>query len=215
MLNQRAWNNCLNEVQEKIALEPQQFGRGQLYQGHEGWGILGQRPTLERLRHYRLAEWLPEQAKVLDIGCNIGLFGLELSPRIKEYYGFDNNPTLIDIARMLAEARGCKNCKFECTEFVDFFENRAGEKFDVIFSFAVHVWIGMLPNKYSEFLSGLLNPGGKLILESNRLDTNDKDFFSNSRFFTDTGLAVDLQGTLKDDGIIERGFYVFSKGPGA
>ena len=205
------WEQCLEEIQNKIKTHPQQFGRGELYQGHEAWRIPGQRPTLQRISEYQLEKWLPAQARVLDIGCNIGMFGLALSAQIDHYYGFDNNPLLIEIARQIADLREIRNCRFECESFQDFHVHNRKAGFNVVLSFAVHVWIDMPLDDYARMLHDLLEPAGIVIWESNRLDTNDKDFFGNVRHFIDAGFSIRFCGKLKDDRIIERGFYVLAK----
>jgi acetyltransferase-like isoleucine patch superfamily enzyme/SAM-dependent methyltransferase len=205
------WVRCLKEVQEKIGKYPQEFGRGELYQGHEAWGVKGQRPTLQRIRSYGFEEWIPANANILDIGCNTGMFGLALSENIKSYYGFDYNPVLIDIARQFASVRNIENCRFECESFLDFMKSNGECQFDVIFSFAVHVWIGMPIEDYAKTIFNLLRPGGIVVWESNRLDTNDKDFFQNVLHFINAGFSIQSSGKLKDDEIIERGFYILVK----
>lgn len=201
----------LDNIQQKIKTYPQQFGRGELYQGHEAWGIPGQRPTLQRIDEYQLEKWLPARARVLDIGCNIGMFGLALSAQIEDYYGFDNNPLLIEIARQIADVHEIRNCQFACESFQDFSTHHQAAKFNVVLSFAVHVWIDMPLAHYARTLYDLLEPGGILVWESNRLDTNDKDFFQNVHHFIDAGFSIRFCGRLKDDGIIERGFYLLAK----
>ncbi|MCC5071517.1 class I SAM-dependent methyltransferase [Xanthomonas campestris] len=204
------WQRCVQEIRQQIAAAPLQFGRGQLYQGHEGWQLPGQRPTLQRLAEYRVDSWLPAHASVLDIGCNIGMFGLALSPVIRHYHGIDHTPALIDIAQRMAAARGIDNCHFECSSFADFMATQQ-QRYDVIFSFAVHVWIGMPIAEYAAVLHDLLAPGGRLILESNNLATNDTTFFATIPQLLDAGFRVHSRGLLKDDGIIERAFYVFDR----
>ncbi|GGI20996.1 hypothetical protein GCM10008066_26800 [Oxalicibacterium faecigallinarum] len=211
VISDEDWFACIATIRSKIEANPQQFGRGDLYQAHETWGIKGQRPTLQRLYEYGLEKWLPAHANVLDIGCNIGMFGLALSEKIKSYYGFDHNQLLIDIARQMANVRGIDNCQFECESFRDFTLRNKENKFNVVFSFAVHVWIGMSIADYAKAVYALLKPGGILIWESNRLDTNDKDFFQNVRHFLNAGFVIQSCGKLKDDNIIERGFYVLAK----
>lgn len=203
--------HCINDIQKKIRSHPQQFGRGHLYQGHEIWGIPGQRPTLQRINEYQLEKWLPSNARVLDIGCNIGMFGLALSEKIDHYYGFDNNPLLIEIAKQIAEARNIENCQFSCESFQDFAAENSDKKFSVVLSFAVHVWIGLSIANYAKAMYELLLPGGILVWESNRLDTNDKDFFQNVHHFIDAGFSITFCGKLKDDNIIERGFYILTR----
>lgn len=204
------WQRCLDAIQHRIAQQPLQFGRGQLYQGHESWNVPGQRPTLRRLAEYRVDSWLPSHAKVLDIGCNIGMFGLTLAPAIDSYHGIDHTAALIDIAQALAAARRIDNCTFECNDFAAFVAG-ARQRYDVILSFAVHVWIGMPLDDYAAILHRLLAPGGRLVLESNNLASNDKDFFANIQYFVNAGFRVHSRGLLKDDGIIERAFYVFER----
>lgn len=205
------WKACVKEVQQMFGAQAQQFGRGQLYQAHEAWGIPGQRPTLRRTKEYRLLEHLPDHADVLDIGCNIGMFGAVLSKQVNRYVGFDNNPVLIEVARKIARARGIENCTFECESFDSFCAKNHQRRFDVVLSFAVHVWIGLAPAEYARALGGLVKPGGLLVVESNRLDANDKDFFRNVRYFLAEGFEVLFCGSMKDDGIIERGFYLLRK----
>lgn len=205
------WEACKRDVIVRFKAQPQAFGRGELYQGHEEWGIPGQRPTQFRLYRYQVEQWLPEAASVLDIGCNIGLIGMALSDSVRHYQGFDNNPVLTDIARTLAAGRGIDNCEFLDLSFEAFTQRNAGRTFDVVFSFAVHVWIGLPIAEYGRLLHGLLNTNGFLALESNRLETNDQDFYQHVQTIIDCGFTLEYQTTLKDDGIIERGFCVLRK----
>lgn len=205
------WETCKQEVIARFKAQPQAFGRGDLYQAHEEWGIPGQRPTQFRLYRYRVEQWLPQAAKVLDIGCNIGLIGMALADSIQHYQGFDNNPVLTEIARTLAAHRTIDNCEFLDLSFVEFIERNAGQTFDVVFSFAVHVWIGLPISEYGRLLHNLLNDGGVLALESNRLETNDQDFYQHVQTIVECGFKLEYQTTLRDDGIIERAFCVLRK----
>ncbi|WP_455886675.1 class I SAM-dependent methyltransferase [Pseudomonas rustica] len=205
------WEACKQEVIARFKAQPQQFGRGDLYQAHEEWGIPGQRPTQFRLYRYHAERWMPEAAKVLDIGCNIGLIGMALASSVEHYLGFDNNPLLIDIARTLAAQRRIDNCEFLALSFDEFIARNEGRTFDVVCSFAVHVWIGLPIAEYGRVLHGLLSEGGLLALESNRLETNDKDFYTHVQTILDCGFSLEYQTTLKDDGVIERGFCVLRK----
>ncbi|MCB5208276.1 methyltransferase domain-containing protein [Methylovorus mays] len=205
------WERAKQLALEKFAQQPQAFGRGQLYQGHEAWALAGQRPTLSRLQAYGLDPYLLPEHKVLDIGCNLGLMGMALSPRIARYHGIDSNPALIEIARILAAGRGIKNCEFQHCSFNDLMQT-SPEPYDMVLSFAVHVWIGLPMAQYAAQLKTLLKPGGTLIIESNNLASNDQSFFSDIQVFLDHGYILQKQGMLKDDGIIERGFCIFRCG---
>ena len=206
-----AWQNTMQAAQTLFSRQPQAFGRGEFYQGHEDWNLPGQRPTLARLQAYGLEDMLPPRANVLDIGCNIGLMGLALSPAIHQYQGIDINPALIKIARLLAQGRGVNNCNYDTLSFHDFIADQPAAQYDVVLSFAVHVWIGLPMPEYARLVAGLLRPQGLLVVESNNLATNDTQFFASLQAFLDTGLSLRKQGMLKDDGVIERGFFILSK----
>ncbi|WP_353806423.1 class I SAM-dependent methyltransferase [Methylobacillus sp.] len=151
-----------------------------------------------------------------DIRCcrsrhrlNIGCFGIEASALAPSYTGFDNNPDLIEIAnrqspRALSSG---KKLPFMCCDF-DAFHTHNDRKFDVIFSFAVHVWIGIPIAEYISRLRSMLAPQGILVIECNNLDKNDHDFLSNMRLFRETGFMLLHRGEIIDDGIIRRTFCV-------
>jgi len=205
------WLACLLDVNGLFFAEHQQFGRKrELYQGHEGWGMPGQRPTLHRFEKYSLDKWLEPGARVLDIGCNIGCFGVEVSKNVGSYVGFDINDSLVKIASRLANYHRADNCQFLTSSFEDYRNSEPG-KFDLIFSFAVHVWIGKPMNEYVEDLKAMLEPGGVVIIESNDLVRNDTQFFANMSCFYEQGFFLLYRGTLKDDGVINRGFCVFKR----
>lgn len=205
------WKECLKNIDNRLKNAPQDFGRGQLYQAHEDWGIPGQRPTLERIRNYQLRSAISKESKILDIGCNIGLFGAELSPYIQSYIGIDINKELIDIANLIKKTRKITNCEYKTCDFLNFSQNQKEATFDLVLSFAVHVWIGLPPQDYANLLYKIVTPEGHLLLESNSLHSNDKYFFENVKYFEKSGFIIINQGIIKDDGIIERGFYLLKK----
>lgn len=207
--NMCEWLQCKLDIYAIFARNQQAFGRrGELYQAHESWKLPGQRPTLSRIASYNLRKWISSEDHILDIGCNIGCFGIETSMLAASYTGFDNNPDLIAIATRLAKHKHADNCTFTTCSFDQF---RAGnnKKFDLIFSFAVHVWIGIPMQAYIEQLKNMLASGGTVIIESNNLDTNDSDFMKNMELFLKAGFMLLYQGELKDDGVIRRAFCVF------
>lgn len=203
------WLACLLDIYAIFFAQHQQFGRKrELYQGHEGWGMPGQRPTMHRFEKYALDRWLDPSARVLDIGCNIGCFGVEVSKNVGSYVGFDINDSLVQIARRLARYHEVDNCKFLTSSFEDYRNSEPG-KFDLIFSFAVHVWIGKPMVGYVADLKEMLEPGGIVVIESNDLVRNDAQFFSNMAAFYEQGFFLLYKGNLQDDGVINRGFCVF------
>lgn len=204
-----AWLECKLQIHADFSKRPQDFGRNNsLYQGHEKWGLPGQRPTIFRLERYSLHNWILPSHHILDIGCNIGCLGMEAATMAKSYTGFDNNEALISIARRLASHHAIKNCHFENSDFNEFLK-RNKNKYNVIFSFAVHVWLNITFEEYAEIIKELLYQNGILVIESNNLKTNDQEFLKNMRFFIQKGFKIVHQGAIKDDEIIERYFMIF------
>lgn len=204
-----SWLDCKMQIYESFFKEKQDFGRDQiLYQGHENWMLPGQRPSIYRIKNYSLESFISSKDDILDIGCNIGCLGIECSKMAASYTGFDNNGNLIDIAKNLASYYSIKNCFFEKTDFNKFLKSNQ-RKYNIIFSFAVHVWIDINMEDYSKKLISLLKPNGIILIESNNLNTNDKEFIKNMRFFINQGLKIINKGMIKDDQLIERSFFVF------
>ncbi|MEX5669414.1 hypothetical protein ABFV57_31620, partial [Pseudomonas neuropathica] len=90
---------------------------------------------------------------------------------------------------------------FLTSSFEDYRQS-APEKFNLIFSFAVHVWIGKPMVAYVSDLKEMLEPGGVVIIESNDLVRNDAQFFENMSSLYEQGFFLMYRGTLKDDGVI-------------
>lgn len=205
------WRDCKLDVHENFFSQSQVFGANkELYQGHEGWDLPGARPTLFRMNRYALEKWLTPTDRVLDIGCNIGCFGIEVAQQVGSYLGFDNNDSLIRIADRLAQHHKVENCEFRTCTYEDLRASEPG-LFDVIFSFAVHVWIGKPMPDYVADLKSLLKPGGIVVIESNDLRMNDTKFFANMRHFYEQGFFLLYQGQLVDDKVHHRGFCVFKR----
>lgn len=208
---QDAWLECKLKIHSIFSQNNQQFGsKYAFYQGHEAWGLPGQRPTLERIKEYSLEKWIQPHHDILDIGCNIGCFGIEVSKISAQYTGFDINPDLIEIANTLALNKEIKNCNFLTTDFHSFIKNN-DKKYDFIFSFAVHGWIGLPMKGYVEILQNLLNPNGFVLIESHDV-TNDAEllkFFRNMPAFLEAKFSIIHQGILKDDNKRRRSFFIF------
>lgn len=203
------WLKCKLEIYSVFARNQQAFGRhGELYQAHEEWKLPGQRPTLSRIESYNLQRWILPEDHILDIGCNIGCFGIETAKFASSYTGFDNNPDLITIATCLARYKNTENCTFLTSDF-EKFRLANDRKFNIIFSFAVHVWIGIPMREYIQQLKEMLAPAGTVIIESNNLDTNDLSFMENMQEFLKADFMLLHQGELTDDGVIRRAFCVF------
>ncbi|MBA2669115.1 MAG: class I SAM-dependent methyltransferase [Gemmatimonadetes bacterium] len=176
-------------------------GRGDFYQTCEELLIGGQRPTALRFRAYNLNSVLKATDRVLDIGCNCGFFALLVSRYVQTVDGFDISPRFISIASAAQRHLGRENCRFTTSSFQNF---TVREPYDVIFSFAVHHWIGMPMAEYAARLRQMLKPGGLVLVESQDLGGQDKDWDEKLRALHGAGFAEVRSGTLCDDGRLTR-----------
>ena len=198
-------NSILNEL---LLREKQVFGRGGFYQSFEELGIKGQRPTAERYRIYKLDEHLHSDYDVLDIGCNAGFFTLTIANQVKSATGIEINQTLVEVAQVTQVYLNRKNVAFKQGNFNSI---NLKKKFDFICSFAVHHWLAVDMQKYGHKLGSLLNPGGKVLLESQNIHEQDKDWEQKLNKFIGAGFEEVDKGQLKDDGKIERKYSILQR----
>jgi 2-polyprenyl-3-methyl-5-hydroxy-6-metoxy-1,4-benzoquinol methylase len=198
------WETFMNLRKEMRGLLPKgvkMHGRGDLYQTCQELLLPGQRPTALRFREYDLAAILKPSDRVLDIGCNCGFLALHTSRFVKHVDGFDAAAHFIAIAGIAKKYLERENCTFTASSFSEF---STSESYDVIFSFAVHHWIGMPIPDYAARLLELLKPGGLVLLESQDLSTHDQDWDEKLRQFCSAGFEEVRSGTMSDDGLIAR-----------
>lgn len=200
--------NLESLLHENLSSVDQQFGRGDLYQSCDELNITGQRPTQERFQIYGLSSLLKSTHEVLDIGCNCGFMALEVAKSVKHVDGLEFNRTLVEIGRATQTCLGRNNCNLIEGDFNKFSTEK---NYDVIFSFAVHHWVGGDISAYGQKLFGLLKPDGLVVFESQNLDTVDKDFEEKTNKICAEGFEIVEEGKLKDDGVIERKFKVLKK----
>lgn len=142
------------------------YGAGYLYQSCPALGLRGFRQTDQRVRAMDIAGDLQGKT-VLEVGCNSGFLSLALAPGTQRFVAFDNNPFLIQMAQVAAQALPPCPAEF----FVEAFETwPEDDHYEVALSFANHsTWDGnmTLPlDGYFAKLQRLLVPGGLLIFES-------------------------------------------------
>lgn len=195
------------KLREEIYLilgKNQDFGRGQFYQSLEEIGVKGQRPTEKRIDIYGLKN-LVRGKRVFDIGCNCGFMDICLGLVAQSVNGIEYNSTLIKTAECVKKFLGRENVFFEVGDFKEYVPS---EKYDIIFSFAVHQWIGMPIEKYCEKVILMLTRGGYLFFESQDVN-KDIEFEKYCFEFEDRGLEKVRDGRICDDGKIERKFVIY------
>lgn len=140
------------------------------YQGMEGLGISGIKPTDERFARYDIAEYLRPADKLLDVGSNNGLWALRLATSVNHVDALEFNPYLVAIANIAKEHLGADNVSFIPGDFVDF-DTEA--RYDVLCSLANHCTIdGNLSMDFEQYVAkvfSLLKPGGILLFESHNV----------------------------------------------
>lgn len=200
------WSCCKRWMLARFLAQPEQFGRGTLYQGHEEWGISGQRPTVMRLLRYGLHGVVNRQSRVLEIGCDIGLLGLALSSDIAAYTGLESNPVLVEIASKVAEQRGIGNCQFLARDLQAFAAGNGGLTFDLVCAFAGPQGPAAHP---AATLAALVAEHGVLALESG--GPQDDGFPARLAAVLRQGFVVLRHGRIQDDGVTPRAFYLLRK----
>ena len=131
-----------------------------------------------------------------------------IAGKVRSAVGVEINRTMVDIAQVMQVYLELDNVNFMHGSFNKI---KFEQQFDFICSFAVHHWLGVDMKGYGSRLHGLLNPGGKVLLESQNIQVQDTDWDQKLDKFMQAGFHEIVSGALKDDGIIERRFSVLQK----
>ena len=172
-------------------------GKPRFYQSYRAMDIAGARPTDFRIAEYGLEEFLSPDKDVLDVGCNCGFFSLTISSMVNSITGLEYDSYYLKYGRKVAEFMTITNVNFISGDFKEYHTDK---KFDLIFSFAVHHWIGLPLREYLTRLHKLLKQNGVVLFESHTLNGYDKDI---EDYFSD---AIQGLFTPIKEGIIEDGF---------
>lgn len=152
------------------------YGAGYLYQSFPRIGLRGFRQTEVRVDQMAITDAITGHS-VLEIGCNSGFLSLTLAPSASRYVAFDNNPFLIEIARLTQTTIGDASVEFSI-DSVETFDT--SEKFDIVLSFANHsTWDGNMKmplESYFSKLHNLMATNGILFFESHHpaLESTDQ-----------------------------------------
>lgn len=201
---------CREKIIQLRIGNSQAFGEDGFYQSFPRLRLNGMRPTDKRIEKYGLAEYLSKEADVLDIGSNAGFLDMEIAPKCKSVLGVEYNAKLVDVANTAKDILKISNAQFICDDYSNW-KKENKRRFNVIFSFAVHVWLGVLPEVYAENICSLLENDGIFLFESHVLQT-DKYYDAYCNSFKNQGLVEIAAGYIMDDGVTERKYTIFRKG---
>jgi 2-polyprenyl-3-methyl-5-hydroxy-6-metoxy-1,4-benzoquinol methylase len=187
----------------------QAFGDDRIYQSLPLLGIEGLRPSDKRIVQYGLDAIVSPETSVLDIGANCGFFDIQLASRVKKILGIEVNEQLVELGKTVIEGLDIHNVSLVCSDYNSWYTVN-NDKYDVILSFSVHLWLNILPEEYAKQLVSLMNKGGYIVFESHKVPT-DKMYGPFLEAFTQQGMCKIRDGKIKDDGIREREFAIFRK----
>lgn len=182
------------------------------YQSFEPLMLPGTRPAMHRLGVYGLDQELPPNARALDIGCNHGFLLMGLAPQLSYGLGFDISQSCIDVGKAVADHLSHEHIHLDSTPFDQFV---CKKPFDLVIACAVHHWIGIPLDQFGAKLYSYCRQGGIVLLESQgirRTTATEVDFESKASTIAGAGFDVIRKGSLCDDGINYREFWVLRKG---
>lgn len=203
---QRMWAGYRND---KLQVAFGDFGLP--YQGFETLKMAGSRPTMHRLQIYGLEKDLPKNARALDIGCNHGFLLVGLAPQLSAGMGFDISQSCVDVGNAVAKHMGYDHIQLSSQPFDEFV---CKEKFDLVIACAVHRWIGVPLKEFGKKLLSYCKPGGIVLLESQGMRSTwqkEIDFDAKATTIAQVGFEVIRKGSLCDDGINYREFWVLRR----
>ena|GEM_PF-2612178 len=181
------------------------------YQAFEPLMLPGTRPAMHRLDIYGLEQDLPPGARALDIGCNHGYLLMGLASRLKQGLGFDISQICIDVGNAVATHLGYSHIELSSKPFDEFI---CEEPFDLVIACAVHHWIGVPMAEFGTKLHSYCKPGGIVLLESQgtrHVDKVEPEFKDKAGVIVDAGFEIIRKGSLCDDAINYREFWVLKK----
>jgi SAM-dependent methyltransferase len=143
------------------------YGNFYYYQSFKKIQISGFRNTEERIQKLNI-ENIIKNKSILDIGSNSGFLLLSIANDIRDGYGIDINPYLVETSNTVKSYLNIDNVNFVSSPFesMEFGE----KKFEVVLSLANHDTFDMNTkyslDEYFKKINNLLFNGGILIFES-------------------------------------------------
>lgn len=199
------------KIYQHYLSEPQPFGGNVLYQSCPRLLLPGVRPTMARLKAYRLAELVQSTHNVLDLGSNIGVLSLEIARLAKSVIGIEYSRTLNQVARQIATVYRANNIQF-VDSTIEAFLKTNHQQYDLVMACAITQWIDLPWLETFELISKSVKSGGYVLVESNNLATHDKNFYANCHDVAQhLGWKIQLKAEQYDDLFYNRATVVFKK----
>ena len=99
---------------------------------------------------------------------------MTIAEYVKSVTGIEYDKDFADVAQVTAKILELDNVTFINSDANEWFRENQDKRYDLIFSFAVHHWIGMNSEDYSKVVSQLLLPGGYLVFESHGIKDGEE-----------------------------------------
>lgn len=163
----------INEIEytlkRKVLIHKERFWDNNFYQSYPPLNFKWERDTLERFQTYELENYIDTQKEILDIWWNLCFFSLYTSRFVKHIDIIEYNSNLAEIWSILKEYENIKNVEIFNMDFKKFSTEK---KYDIIFSFAIHMWVWLPFREYLERIHWLLKKDWILLLESQDLNSD-------------------------------------------
>ena len=184
----------------------ERWGQTQLYQTHPKLSLRGARPTISRYVTYGLDEYLDKGMDVLDIGSNVGFFGLYVADKVNGVDLLEINPKLCKICRKVKNALGKDNVAVLNDDIAHY---STCTDYDAIFSFAIHKWLDISLEKYFIILKNLLYKEGFVLIETHGIKLDKQDELETFIKERQTMFRIEKEGLIDDQtGRLRKFFYL-------
>ncbi|WP_297828452.1 methyltransferase domain-containing protein [uncultured Methanobrevibacter sp.] len=187
-----------------IVKESKKIYNFEFYQSFPMLGLNGARPTDVRIEQYGLKELLNSKMDVLDIGCHIGFFDLEIASLVHSITGIELNPKISRLSLGIARKLSIYNAAFFSADFKEW-ESMSRRKYDMIFSFANYREIGLSSQEFVAKIVSLIKPSGYVLFEGyDTLSEANNDYEDYIGAFTSLGFKRVNVGVSKDQESVKR-----------
>ena len=184
----------------------ERWGQTQLYQTHPNLSLRGARPTISRYVTYGLDEYLDKGMDVLDIGSNVGFFGLYVADKVNRIGLLEINPKLYNICRKVRNKLKINNAHIANCDITKY---KTSNKYDAIFFFAIHKWLDISLEEYFIVLKNLLYHDGFVLIETHGIKLDKQDELETFIKERQNMFYIEKEGLIDDQtGRLRKFFYL-------